>query len=223
MNYTRLTIIGFTFIICTLTGAFAQEKNRFEENIQTIKNYDKIYKPIKNPIVFVGSSSIRLWSDVQLAFGKYRVINRGIGGSKVNDITHYAQELIFDYQPRQVVIYVGDNDLGDGTTPPDSIFERTKKLLVTVRQKLPEASIVYISIKASPGRSHARHIAEQTNSLVKAFISKEKNMSYVDIFYKMLNPDGSFRPELFKADNVHMTPEGYKIWKEALEPSLLKP
>ena len=223
MNRLRKQLVGILIsLLLIYSNVFSQENYRFWDDVQTIKKFDKIYKPIDNPIVFVGSSSIRMWYDAENIFAKYKVINRGVGGTVVNDIIHYAQELIFDYNPRQVVIYVGENDLGDGKTPADTIFERTKRLFNTIRVKLPEISIVYISIKPSPGRDYAKDILKQTNVLVRAYISTQKNMHYVDVFKSMIHKDSSYRTELFVSDKIHMTPEGYKIWVKTLKPYLLK-
>jgi lysophospholipase L1-like esterase len=117
---------------------------------------------------------------------------------------------------------VGENDLGDGKTPADSIFERTKKLLSIIRTKLPEVPIAYISIKPSPGRDYAKNILVKTNELVRAYIATQKNMQYVDVFKSMINRDGSYRTELFVSDKIHMTPEGYKIWLKTFKPYLKK-
>jgi len=202
--------------------ALGQENPRFWDDVQTIKRFDKIYKPSENSIVLVGSSSIRLWNDSEQIFANYNVLNRGLGGTVVNDITFYADELIFDYNPRQVVIYVGENDLGNGTTPADTIFARTKQLLNTIRTQMPEVPIAYISIKPSPGRDYAKDILIKTNELMRAYISTQQNMDYVDVFKPMVNKDGSYRMELFVSDKIHMTPEGYKIWVKALKPYLIK-
>lgn len=226
MNKAVRSIKIFTMLslaLCFSMGmALGQENRRFWEDVQTIKKFDKIYTPTENPIVFVGSSSIRLWNDAAQIFAEYNVLNRGLGGSSVNDIIYYAEPLIFDYNPRQVVIYVGENDLGDGTTPADTIFSRTKKLFATIQSQLPEVPIAYISIKPSPGRDYAKETLIKTNELLQAYISTQENIEYVDVFSPMLNEDGSYRTELFLSDNIHMTQEGYKIWVKELQPFMIK-
>ncbi|MBN2807147.1 MAG: hypothetical protein JXR22_10865, partial [Prolixibacteraceae bacterium] len=158
MRISKFLAIFVVVVVCSMANAFSQEYYRFWDDVQTIKKFDKIYKPNDNPIVFVGSSSLRLWNDVEQVFARCNVLNRGLGGTVINDIIYYADILIFDYQPRQVVIYVGENDLGDGTTPADTIFARTQKLFYIIREKLPDVPIAYISIKPSPGRDYARDI-----------------------------------------------------------------
>jgi lysophospholipase L1-like esterase len=216
--FTVLTIA----VILSLTAASSQNKPRFWDDVQTIKRYDEIYRPVNNPIVFVGSSSIRMWRDAEQKFAGYNILNRGIGGAVVNDIIFHANELILKYEPRQVVIYVGENDLGDGTIPADTIFARIKKLFDIIHGKMPEVPIAYISIKPSPGRDHAREILKETNELIRNYTATRRNIEYIDVYKLMINKDGSSKIEMFVSDKIHMTAEGYKVWEKAIKPYLLK-
>lgn len=211
--------IAFGFILLCL-GSHAQTgKAPFYDDVQTIKAYDRMFAPVKDPIVFVGSSSIRKWDDLQLSFGSYNVLNRGIGGAVIDNIIYYANELIFAYKPRQIVIYVGENDLPGSL--PDTILAKTKRLIGLIRSKLPETPIAYISLKPSPVRSEFLEKCRQTNELLKAWLAAEKNIDYVDIFTPMLK-DGKPMPDLFVNDMLHMNAKGYAIWEKKLKPKLKK-
>jgi lysophospholipase L1-like esterase len=199
----------------------AQNKHAFWDDVQTIKAYDKQYKTPAHPILFVGSSSIRKWDDLQVAFGAYNVINRGVGGTYVEDIIYYADDLIFTYQPRQIVLYVGENDITKADETADTILNRTIRLYRLIRSKLPDVPIVYISMKPSPSRDKFQQKVIATNKLIKAFLATQKNSVFVDIFPLMLI-DGHSRPELFVGDMLHMNSEGYAIWEKAVKPYLLK-
>ncbi|PWS30875.1 GDSL-type esterase/lipase family protein [Pedobacter paludis] len=203
-------------------GSFAQNKPNFWDDVQTIKNYDKMFKPPVNPVLFIGSSSIRKWDDLTQVFAKYNALNRGIGGAVTNDITFYLNDLVFPYQPRQIVIYVGENDLTDEKTTADSVLNRTVRLYQGIRAKLPEVPIVYISIKPSPSRARFQEKAVASNLLIKKFLAGEKNTVFVNVFPLMLTKDGKLRPELFVGDMLHMNATGYAIWRKAVEPYLLK-
>lgn len=209
------------FLVCQNQNLLAQEKLPFWDDVQGLKKYDGIYNPPSNTILFIGSSSIRLW-DLKRTFRKHVVLNRGIGGAEINHIINYANDIIFPYQPRQIVIYVGENDLIVEGTTADSIFSRTKQLFRIIQDKLPEVPIVYLSIKPSPSREVYLNTAEAANSLIKTFIETQKNMTYIDIFYPMLNKQGKARPELFKVDMLHMNKKGYKIWKRKVKRHLIK-
>ena len=215
-------------LLCTLLFAAsvtvlqAQDKPRFWDDVQTIKQFDKMYNPPAHPILFTGSSSIRKWDDLERTFASYVVLNRGIGGAIVNDITFYLNDIVFPYHPRQIVLYVGENDLPDEASTADSVLQRTERLFHLIRNKLPDVPIVYISMKPSPSREKFQQKAIEANALIKDFLSKEKQTVFIDVFHAMLTADGKTRPELFVSDMLHMNAKGYQIWKELVEPHLLK-
>ncbi|EOR95524.1 hypothetical protein ADIARSV_1343 [Arcticibacter svalbardensis MN12-7] len=214
----------FLLFICLsilIGNLSAQVPHNFWEDIQTIKKYDQIYQVPENPILFVGSSSIRKWDDLQVVFGKYNVINRGVGGTVIDDIAFYIDDLIFAYKPRQIVLYVGENDLPAENKTPDTILNKTITLYKLIRTKLPDVPLIYIAMKPSPSRDKYLEKCIKTNSLIKGYFEKEKNVTFVDIVPLMLK-NGKPRPELFQTDMLHMKPNGYAVWENAIEPHLLK-
>ena len=223
-NIDTMKKIIFTLILSPFLfiAAFAQNKPAFWDDVQTIKKYDQMYKPPVQPILFVGSSSIRKWDNLTQVFAKYNVLNRGIGGAVTNDITFYLNDIVFPYHPRQIVLYVGENDLPNEKTTPDSVLNRTIKLYQSIRATLPNTPILYISIKPSPSRAAFKEKAIASNALIKAFLSKEANTKFIDVYSLMLTKTGDLRPELFVEDMLHMNAAGYAIWRKAVEPHLLK-
>lgn len=215
-------ILLLLLIVWTHQLLQAQEKGRFWEDIQTIRNYEKIYAPATDPIIFVGSSSIRRWDDLERTFARYKAINRGIGGAVINEITYYLNDLVFIYHPRQIVIYVGENDLVDKTATADSICNRTKFLIAGIRAQMPVVPIVYISIKPSPVRDNVMDKAIEANKLIRDYLSTQTNIKYVDVYSLMLSHDKKSRPELFLPDMLHMNTKGYKIWTKAIQPYLIR-
>ncbi|RFS22070.1 GDSL family lipase [Chitinophaga silvatica] len=205
-----------------VTGSFAQTYPRFEEDIRTIRNYDKIYAAPNKPILFIGSSSIRKWDDLERNFASYVVLNRGFGGAVTEDVIHYADDIIFPYNPRQIVIYVGENDLVEETATADTIFNRFKVLYTIIREKLPAIPIVYISIKPSPSRATFFEKAKAANLLISDYLKTQQRVVFVDIYPKMLDKNGNPRTELFLQDMLHMNKSGYAIWEKAIKPYLLK-
>jgi lysophospholipase L1-like esterase len=218
MNRIFLLIITLSFSVI----AFAQEKHRFETDVETIVAYDKIYEPSQDPIVFVGSSSIRKWGNLPVAFGNYNIINRGIGGAVIDDITYYLDQLVFAYKPRQIVLYVGENNLPNDNETPDVILNKTVTLYKAIRARLPQVPIVYIAMKPSPSRDKYQQKCKAANDLIKKFLASEKNTSFADVYTPML-ANGKSRPELFVGDMLHMNAKGYTIWEKLVEPYLLKP
>jgi len=206
----------------TAAAAFAQTKPKFWDDVQTIKSYDKLFNPPAHPILFVGSSSIRKWADMQVAFGNYNVINRGVGGMVINDIIFYLNDIVFPYEPRQIVLYVGENDIINEASTADTILNQTISLFRAIRAKMPDVPIVYIAMKPSPSRDKYQSKAIHANNLIRQFLAEDKKTVFVDIFPLMLK-DGKSRPELFVSDMLHMNQQGYTIWDNAVKPYLLKP
>lgn len=221
MKKQLLTTLTAVILTCT---AFAQTSapHAFWNDVQTIKNYDKIYIPVAHPILFVGSSSIRKWADLQQVFGAYNVINRGVGGTVIDDITYYLNDLVFTYNPRQIILYVGENDVPNEKNTADSILNKTINLYQHIRTKLPNVPIVYISFKPSPSRDKFQEKAAAANLLIRQFLENQKNTVFVDVYTPMLSKEGKSRPELFVGDMLHMNQQGYTIWDNAVKPYLLK-
>ncbi|MFC4213002.1 GDSL-type esterase/lipase family protein [Pedobacter lithocola] len=216
----KKSLLLFALLYFCILSVSAQTKPPFWDDVQIIKKYDQMFKPPVNPVLFVGSSSIRKWDDLTQVFAKYNVLNRGIGGAVINDITYYLNDVVFPYQPRQIVLYVGENDIVNDNVTADTVLNRTKVLYKAIRTKLPNTPIAYISIKPSPSRDKFRDKAVASNELIKQFLSGEANTSYIDIFPKMLTKDGKSRKELFVGDMLHMNAEGYAIWQKAVKPYL---
>jgi lysophospholipase L1-like esterase len=214
----------FLIFLCVsiIQNLLAQEHPPFWDDVQVIKQYDKIYDPPQNPILFIGSSSIRLWGNLERTFAKYDALNRGIGGAEVNHIINYAEDIIFPYNPREIVMYIGENDLVVEGTTADSILTRTKRLFQIIRSKLPDIPIVYFSIKPSPSRDSYLEMARDANALIKNYIETQKNITYIDIFNPMLNKQGKPKPELFIDDMLHMNKKGYRIWRRKVKRHLIK-
>jgi len=203
-------------------AATAQEKPRYWEDVQTIKKYDQLYTPPAHPLLFIGSSSIRKWGDLERTFAPYTAMNRGVGGAVINDIIFYLNDLVFAYQPKQIVIYVGDNDAAKEEYTADTILHHTQQLLTTIRAKLPQTPIVYISIKPSPSREKFMDKIKAANKLIRDYVATQPHMQFVDVFRPMLDAKGHNRPELFLDDMLHMNSKGYDIWRKALLPYLKK-
>ncbi|MHA4844650.1 GDSL-type esterase/lipase family protein [Flavitalea antarctica] len=219
--YTRFSVVIFLILTCGLS--VVAQKPPFYDDIQNFKSQDSISKPPKNAIVFTGSSSFTRWTDMESRFPGYTVINRGFGGSSLPDVIRYADDVIFKYKPKQVVIYCGENDAaGDTTITADTITNRFNTLYKMIRKRLPKASVVFVSMKPSPSRVSVRDVVIKANEQIKQLLSKDKNAAYVDVYSKMLNSQQMPMPDLFVSDSLHMSPRGYDIWQEAIRPVLKK-
>ena len=213
----------FLLLLVFIVAVVNAQQPAFYNDIQSFKKKDAEKMPAKHSILFVGSSSFTKWTDVQDYFPGYTIINRGFGGSSFPDLIRYADDIIFSYQPAQIFIYCGDNDLAASDTVTGlTVFNRFKQLFDLIRKKMPAENIVFVSIKPSPSRQKLIPKMETANTLIKEFISSQKNSSFVDVYHKMLYSDGTPIKEIFMEDNLHMNAQGYAIWQKAIKPFLIK-
>lgn len=210
----------FVLMVSLSANAFAQNKP-FWNDIQKFKHRDSISMPFKKGIVFVGSSSFTMWKDLETVYKDYQAINRGFGGSTLNDANEYVDEIVLDYKPRQVVIYSGENDIASGASAEET-FNRFATFFNHLRKGLPKAQITYVSMKQSPSRAKFSPELLKANSMIKAFIEKQKSADFIDVNAKMLDNEGAPRPELFLNDMLHMKQAGYEIWIKEITPHLKK-
>lgn len=203
---------------------FAQDqKPAFWDDIQAFKKQDSVSFPPKNAILFIGSSSFTMWKDVQQYFPSYRIINRGFGGSSLPDVIRYANDIILPYQPKQIVIYCGENDVAASDTVTGKlVFNQFKQLFTIIRNRYPKVKVTYVSMKPSPSRQLLLSKMINGNELIKKYLSSKKRTSYVDVYLEMIDDEGKPRPDLFLDDNLHMNKTGYAIWQKLIEPHLLK-
>ena len=201
----------------------------FWNDIQSFKKQDSISYPPKNAILLIGSSSFTMWKDVQDYFPGYTIVNRGFGGSTLSDQIRYADDIIFPYEPKQIVIYCGENDLASSdTVTATMVVDRFRQLYQIIRERT-KAPILYISMKPSPSRRHLFQKMREANQSIALFLGESdvrgsltnKNV-YIDVHQKMLNEAGQPIPEIFLEDSLHMNAKGYAIWQEIIKPYLIK-
>jgi lysophospholipase L1-like esterase len=192
----------------------------WEKEIQAFAELDKKTPPKRNGVLFVGSSSIRAWRTLAEDFPDFPVLNRGFGGSHLEDVNFYAPQIIFPYQPKLIVLYAGENDIAAGKSVAEA-FADFKRFLSLVRERLPETRVIVVSVKPSPARWEFSPKFKELNALFEAETRKDKRrqLLYVDVWTPML-ANAAPRTEIFQPDQLHLNAEGYKIWREALRAPL---
>ena len=197
----------------------ALDPKRFEPEIRAFEAADRARQPKGDGIVFVGSSSIKNWTDLAADFPGLPVLNRGFGGSILADAVYYMDRIVIPYRPRLVVLYAGDNDMVEGRTP-EQVEGDYRAFAARLRFALPGTRLAYISIKPSPSRRRYLDRVRETNRRIQAEIARDSLQTYVDIFTPMLDSAGQPRPELFLPDSLHMTRAGYLLWRRLVSPVL---
>jgi lysophospholipase L1-like esterase len=221
----RLTkwLFALCFVFISLSTFCQTTEQPFAAEIKAFAKQDSARPPRPGMVLFVGSSSIRLWNTLQQDFPAYQVLNRGFGGASLPDVALYAEQTIYRYQPSQIVFYCGENDFaGSDTIQVQTVVNRFTNLFREIRQRHPNVPFVFIAIKPSPSRARLMPKMEAANNQIRQFLSKQKKARFANIYPDMLDGAGKPRGELFKEDSLHMNGKGYAIWKAKLQPLLLK-
>lgn len=221
VRFVLLTLLAFVLASAPLPAQeAAPPANRWEETIRRFEEEDATQPPSPGGVVFVGSSSIRLW-DLKASFPELNAVNRGFGGSQLADAVHFADRIVLPYQPRLVVLYAGDNDLAAGKTP-EQVVEDYRRFVSKVHAKAPATRIAYIAIKPSISRWRLVEQVRKANQAIAEMARDDERLEFVDIDAPMIGADGKPRPELFRPDGLHLNAEGYQVWTEKLRPVLEK-
>jgi lysophospholipase L1-like esterase len=190
--------------------------SRWQSSLDDFAASDRLKAPPAGGVLFVGSSSIRLWDGLETGFGDpTTIIKRGFGGSRLSDCASLIDKLVTPYQPRMVVVYAGDNDLAEGAQP-EEVAAQFERFVTGVREALPQTRVAYVSIKPSPARAHLLPRVQATNALILAYTERTDNTDFIDIYTPMLGTDGLARKELFSGDSLHLNASGYALWRQVI-------
>ncbi|MCM1066237.1 MAG: SGNH/GDSL hydrolase family protein [Muribaculaceae bacterium] len=189
-----------------------EQQLKWEKKISAYMERDAEQAALTDATLVVGSSSIELWKSLETDFPGRNVIRRGVSGTKAIDLYNYRSLLIEPFNPKRIIIYEGDNEIGFKWTL-DEMMAAMKKLFYEVRRMKPDAEIYLVSVKPSPVRAKRLGEIQEFNRSLKEFALSQPNTGFIDIHTPMLDADGNVRAELFKADGLHPAEEGYDIWR----------
>lgn len=201
------------------TAVDAMSSPEWADDMARFAAEDAASPPPPAPVVFTGSSSVRLWTTLARDFPGVPVLNRGFGGSQLRDAVHYADQVAIRYRPRMVLLYSGDNDINAGRSPRQ-VRDDFLAFVARIRHDLPGVRIGYLAIKPSPSRIAQLPRQRDANALVQAEASRLRDVAYIDVATPMLGKDGAPRPELFVEDRLHMNAAGYALWRKTVTPYL---
>lgn len=225
MKSQYLKVYLLAALVCVLSFIANAQNSEYaraslwEKEIAAFAENDRQAFPKKGATVFVGSSSIRGWKTLAEDFPDLKVLNRGFGGSHLEDVNFYAPQIVLPYKPKLIVLYAGENDLTAGKTV-ERVFADFKRFVELVRKGSPKTRIIFVSIKPSPARAAHFDKFRAANALIKAETEKDKRLSFIDVWQAMSDSEGNPKKEIFLNDGIHMNSEGYKIWREILMPHI---
>jgi lysophospholipase L1-like esterase len=216
MKMAKSLVLAILLILCLHSTS-----QPFRNEIEAFKRQDSVSMPPRNAVLFIGSSSIRLWHNLAEQFPKQTVINRGFGGSSLPDVEYYLNDIVYPYNPSRIVLYCGENDFASSEkVSVQTVYERFVSLYLAIRVKYPLVPFVYISMKPSPSRRHLMPAMAVANARIREYLRHQPHTSYADVYTAMLDKKGAPIPALFIKDSLHMTEAGYKVWQKVVKKHL---
>lgn len=209
----KLLVLGI--ILFGFLSSNAQNPSRFKEQVDQLFNTEYNFSPNKKLVVFTGSSSVRMWKDVQSYFPKYNIINNGFGGSHFSDLIYFYDELITKRTPEILFIYEGDNDIASDKKP-SKILKQAKSLIAKIKRDLPQTTVVLISPKPSIARKNLKKDYIKLNKKLKKYCKKQDNLEFADVWNIMLDKKGNVFEDIFIEDGLHMNKKGYDLWAKVI-------
>jgi lysophospholipase L1-like esterase len=215
-------VVDFLTFVRTMYSSISNNPDAWEWAIARFEARDCVHPPKKNEIVFTGSSSITFWDTLEKDIAPLPVLNRGFGGSRMNDVVRYAHRIVTPYNPRAVVLFAGTNDIA----PPKpktagEVFEAYKDFVQAVHADLPAVPIYFISITPTPLRWKLWPVAAQANQLIKSFSEGDDRLHYIDITGQFLTAEGIPDPSLYRIDKLHPNKKGDIRWTTGIKPILM--
>jgi lysophospholipase L1-like esterase len=166
--------------------------------------------------IFYGSSTIRLWTSLNTDFESLKPINLGFGGSTLAACVWFFERIMTPYNPKKLVVYAGDNDLGDGRHP-EEVFIFFQQLVVKANNRFGDIPCYFISLKPSVSRWNMADQFKFTNNLIETEIIKHNNnWHFINIFKDMMDAQGKPQKEYFVSDGLHLSEQGYQLWKKVI-------
>ncbi|PZO27445.1 MAG: G-D-S-L family lipolytic protein [Flavobacteriaceae bacterium] len=203
-------------ILFISVNTIAQE-NQFTNEIKAFRKQDSIQKPNDGMLLFIGSSSFRLWKDVKSDFNNQNIVNRAFGGATLLDLIYFQNDVVLKYKPKKIFIYCGENDIASSEkVTTKMVFKRYKTFYKTLRKQFPETPIIFVSLKPAISRWHMKDRMMATNKLISQFMKNKKNATFVNIWDDMLE-NGEPKKDIYIQDNLHMNAKGYAIWVEKMK------
>ncbi len=220
MRTTFLILFLLSQVFPAISADSSRDPTRWQADIDAFIALDESEPPRPGRIVFVGSSSIRLWN-LQKSFPELSCLNRGFGGSEIADSTHYFTELVGKHKPPIVVFYAGDNDVANGNSA-EQVHADFRAFTEKFKADLPGSQLLYIAIKPSIARWNMAETMQAANAMIAADCAADEQLTFVDVWPVMLGDKGQPNPDLFLEDGLHMNDKGYVLWAELLGPHLKK-
>jgi len=191
----------------------------YEDDIKHLeeRNLKIGYEP---ETLFFGSSTVRMWTTLNQNFESLKPVNLGFGGSTLAACVWFFDRIMLPYNPKRLVIYAGDNDLGDGRRA-EEVFIFFQELEIKVKERFGNLPCYYVSLKPSPSRWNLADKFRYANNLIESeIVRNNNNWKFINIFDAMLDATGVPDKEYYVNDGLHLSAKGYQLWKDIIESSI---
>lgn len=224
----RVFLYFFLLVTATLNVAASPTQlakvnlnlNRFEHEIRTLEEKDTITPPPAGATIFVGSSTFARWSTLEQDLHDVRAVNRGFGGSTIDEVTNYSDRIVSKYKPARIVFYAGTNDIGELHHTAAQVAQDFAEFVAKVHSQSPVSEIYFVSLSVAPSRLADASEFRQGNQLIAAYCKKTPRLHFIDVTSVMRDHDGRLRKELFGPDHLHMNRQGYALWIPVIRQAL---
>ena len=187
----------------------------YEDEVKRLES-DGLKNGFGADTIFYGSSTMRLWTSLYTDFESLKPVNLGFGGSTLAACVWFFERIMTNYHPKKLVVYAGDNDLGDGRHP-EEVFIFFQQLVVKANKQFGDIPCYFVSLKPSISRWNMVDQFKFTNNLIETEIVKYyANWHFIDVFKQMIDAQGRPKKEYFVSDGLHLSEKGYQLWKEVL-------
>jgi len=227
LHKIRFTTFVFAFLVF-ISACYAQKNqvqvsNKYESEIAAFDQLNQTEKYSDQSILFVGSSSIRLWSTLKEQMAPYPVIQRGFGGCRTPDVVQYIKRIAYPHQFRAMVLFVGNDLTGspNDLTPEETLYNFSE-IVKIIRAKYKRQPVFIIEITPCSSRWKYWPQIQQDNARLKSYCKKSKNIYFIETAKSYLNEKGEPRDELFRDDHLHLNQDGYKIWSALIKAEISK-
>ena len=173
----------------------------------------------QNAIVFVGDSLTGNWSNLEGAFPKVHVANRGIGGEVSRGLLFRFKEDALDLHPKAIVMLTGANDLSAKEAPADAL-SNINDMIDMAHKQSPNMPIVLCTQppRDSQEAPVQRSQFDELNAGIQKLASTKPGVTLLDLYPAFLSGDGSPDWQNFMPDKLHLGPAGYRKWHDVLVP-----
>ena len=191
--------------------------------MKTHEGFLEAIKPGTAEVIFIGDSITQGWGGGGKAvwerhYGPRKAVSLGIGGDRTQHVLWRLDHGELDgIKPKVAVLMIGTNNISSNS--PDEIASGVTAIVKKVRDKLPATKVLLLGVfprsaKPDSTRDRVRAVNEKIKGL-----DDGQSVKYLDISQVFLNPDGTISKEIMP-DYLHLSPKGYRLWADAIEPTL---